>query len=436
MFDSVPPSLPPAQADAVPVRGRIEAIDGLRGWFLALMTITHAPLWGGTWLKTFHPGTYSFVDSASGFVFMSGLVAGLVYSRVAHRSGWEVAAGRMRGRALHLYACTVGLILAIAAIAVIVPDAAHAWRPWVPPLMQPDLRVVGAVLLMLQQAPFVDILPMYALFLVLSPLILRQCMSGRTIPVLATSVLIWGAAQAGVAVTGIQILAKGLNSVRPDMGLPNVFNMAAWQLLFVGGLAIGAAMTQGRLKPQAIFRPQSTYLFWLSLVGIALVTLAVSGFGLHKGWLQPPGTMGSWLALYSDKVRFGLACVIDFAMVAYAATWLLVAGPQASNRGIRIAAAGFGTVVRLPFARLLGRHSLQVYAWQVVLVYALKVLNDHLGAYNMALDTAIMLGTIALLAAPALLRERLTRRRAATAVPQDRGQPESSPSSAATVGSG
>lgn len=431
---SVSPPIP-AQSAAP---ARIEAIDGLRGAFLVLMTITHAVVPGGSILKAFHPDTVAFIDSASGFVFLSGLMAGLVYSRVAVRHGMGVAARRMMVRAGQLYLYAVGLVLALAMVSVLAPGAARSWAEWAGPLTTPDLRAVIAAALLLQEASFADVLPMYAVFLVGGAFWLHLCLTGRTVAVLATSVLVWAVVQVGLTAPLTAALAQAMTRVRGDLNLPDAFNIAAWQILFVAGLALGAAWSQGRLKLDAIFRPQSTYLVWLSVGAAAAIAAATLGLRLNHLEPQAAGSLGWLIQEYTSKERLGLACLLNFAIYAYPAAWLLIAGRQTSDRVLRPVAGLFAALVNAPFLRLLGRHSLQVYAWQVVVIYGLKLVDDHIGASSPLLNAAMILGCIALLAVPAVARERLRSGRGARpetgpptglqALPLDNGMPQNRPS--------
>ena len=71
--------------------GRIQTIDGLRGYFIVFMLINHLTFTGGYMLLYFNHAQLGFVEDAQGFVFLSGLLAGMVYTR-------KMVRGRVRGR--------------------------------------------------------------------------------------------------------------------------------------------------------------------------------------------------------------------------------------------------------------------------------------------------------------------------------------------------
>jgi hypothetical protein len=58
-------------------RGRDVRIDALRGLMLAVMTMDHFP----SLFLDYTYGSLGYVTMAEGFIFLSGLVAGRVYTR-------------------------------------------------------------------------------------------------------------------------------------------------------------------------------------------------------------------------------------------------------------------------------------------------------------------------------------------------------------------
>ena len=69
-------------------------LDTLRGLLLILMTLTHLP----TRLSAYSSQAFGFVSAAEGFVFLSGLVAGMVYWRAIDWRGEDWMRTRLRER--------------------------------------------------------------------------------------------------------------------------------------------------------------------------------------------------------------------------------------------------------------------------------------------------------------------------------------------------
>lgn len=386
--------------------GRIEAIDGLRGAFLLLMTLTHLTVPGGSILKAFHPDTIGFIDSATGFVFLSGMMVGLVYVGVARRRGLAEATRRLHRRALHLYGYAIGLIVLIAVASRLVPGASGAWAEWAGPITRTDWRSAVANLLMVQEASYADILPMYVVFLAFSPAAIWLCLRGRTVWLLTGSTLLWLLCQFGAAQPLNDALASSLAWLRPDLSQPDTFNLAAWQLLYVAGLAAGAAAGQGRLGFAPIFSRRGVVLAWLSLAVLAAIAITTVGLRMNHPGQWAEGGVQHLIDALARKSRLAIGCLVNFAALAYLIAWMLIAGMKVPGR-LGWTSRLFARAVQWPFLTLLGRHSLQVYAWQVVVVYAVKLLGDRLGPATPGVNAAIILTGLAMLALPAMVSEGL-----------------------------
>ena len=64
---------------------------------------------------------------------------------------------------------------------------------------------------------------------------------------------------------------------------------------------------------------------------------------------------------------------------------------------VRRIAEGLTWLFNLPFLRLLGRHSLQIYAWHVVLVYLVFWLDRYYGPFDEFTKTLIAITGVGLL---------------------------------------
>jgi hypothetical protein len=408
------PAPPPADV------ARIGMIDGLRGLFLILMTTTHLTLAGGFFFKHLHPDTVSFIDAAYGFVFLSGLVVGLVYTKAMLRQGLAAGAARLRRRALEVYLHAVAVVAGLALAAVAIPGFAQACADWLGPLASPDWRALAAGVALLQEADYADILQPYVFYMLAAPFALRACLAGRWRTVLGVSVALWVVSQFGAAVPFTSALREGMHAVRPDLRLPSEFNILAWQLVFFPGLILGAQSARGRLELDRWFCATKPGLFIASIAvagACAVLTIVI-----HHAPAELAAAIDTGLLALTSKPRVGLICLANFAAAAYGLTWLALAGPKAAFRWIQTLSNITQQVLSWSFLRLLGRHSLQVYVWHVALVYAVLLLDTTAGPFNALVRHALVIGVFALLAAPALLREQLRgpRRRLASqaAAPQ------------------
>jgi hypothetical protein len=349
--------------------GRLAIIDGLRGYFLVFMLLNHMTFMGGLWLVHVNHAELGYVQDAQGFIFLSGLLVGLIYTRHVLRGDPAAATKKLLRRALELYAYAMALILLVLAAYMSMDYSWEFWGPWLGQPQHDMQSYISAAGTLLYQPVFMDILPQYILYLLVSPWLICLVVRGRSVEVATGSVLLWLAVQLGAHLPVIIALEGLLRSLNPSFTLRSGFNPLAWQLVFVSGLLIGAASAAGRIDWQALFRPDRTLGVKACLAVLAFFLVWRVGF-----------TFEVWHEITADRFRtqdnrqeFSLVFLLNFAALVYAVTWALIAGPRSPHPCVRLVAAALWRLFTLPFLVLLGKHSLQVYAYHVALVYALVV---------------------------------------------------------------
>ena len=348
--------------------------DTLRGLFLVIMTVNHLP----TELRRFTDQSVGLFSAAEGFVFLSGLMAGWVYT---HRFRARGAAGlwtAASGRAKSIYRWHAGSLLAAFVMVQLTERLVGYCSPAVPRLFfeHPALSL-GLGVSLLYQPGLLDLLPMYCGFVMLLPAVIRALESGRRSLVLAISAGVWLAVQWAPPVDGAPLYPINTGS----------FNLLAWQFLFVAGVVVGHARASGRAQ---VSRPSP----WV-LAGAAAV--AVYGIGVHYA---------QWPALWPDRVfgvllnkpALGLLRLADFGCVAYLVGALGARFPRA--------------LTWRPLA-FLGRHSLAVVATQSVAVMGLLQFPGLFATERSR--TLVAAAAVAVLFAAALARQSLLARGAAPA---------------------
>jgi hypothetical protein len=313
-------------------RARDLRFDTLRGLFLVLMTVNHLP----SKMRVFTDQSLGIFSAAEGFVFLSGLIAGWVYTRKFRelgRSGlWDASANRAKS----IYRWHVAALFAAFIVVQVTEHALGYCSPAVPRLFfQHPLESLGLGISLLYQPGLLDLLPMYCVFVMLLPVVIRALEAGHRWLVLGASGAVWLAMQWAPPVDGAPLYPINTGS----------FNLLAWQFLFVAGVTIGHARFSG-LKQ--VVRPSR----WV-VAGAAAVS--VYGFGLHHlGFpaLWPDRALGMLL----NKPALGLLRMANFGCVAYL---------------VSIFGTVFPKALTWSPLELLGRHSLAVVAAQSVLVLAL-----------------------------------------------------------------
>ena len=300
---------------------RIVLIDFLRGLCLLIMTVDHLP---ETLIQKFTWQGFGFFSAAECFVFLSGLVAGRVYGRIAVTRGFAALRQCVLRRAVILYFANAGLI-------TLMILAAHGGFVTLGRGFLPDWSLWTRSMFMIASPVNADILRMYFTFVLLLPAVLWALMNGRLRYVVAISGGLWLAASLGYGMTA---LPAGTG----------YFDIVSWQLLFVVGICFGFTPMPHLTK---LGRPSS----WTN------VCIAVAGtFFVARHWHFLTGQELSpyfeWL--FHWKRTLPLGCLLNFAAVS-----ALVYGFRRP----------LDAVVRtLPGKAItfLGQHSLQVFVWSVL----------------------------------------------------------------------
>ena len=306
-------------------------LDALRGYFLLLMAAEHVP----TPVSHFVQDPLGFNGAAEGFIFLSACLAGLVYGKTFLQSGPQAMMSRIWKRTrwiyfIHLSVLLLTLLIAWPLAGRLVPLANHFHDFLLQPL--PNLLLTP---LLLNQPPLFDILPLYIIFLGLTPFLLLFARRYGWGIMLTISGMIWISVQLKLEPRFISDAFHSF-SVGP-------FNLVAWQFLWACGVVIGEASVRHKLVKKQ-FR-----------VGLAIPALIVVlwGFLIRHG-IWPQTWWNSDLFLWMDKWKLGPLRLLDFAgWVVLMLAW----NPHPSPHIMAVPA-------------LLGRHSLAVFAIHLPLVIA------------------------------------------------------------------
>ena len=324
----------------LPKLQRLPELDALRGLFLVWMTLTHLP----TRFSNLVNEPFGFISSAEGFVFLSAMLIGRLYIRKMMADPAGVRA-HMWKRSLKLYA--YHMFLLAFAFTVAASWAVHAHRIAITNLLNfylnhPGTAILGSALL-IYCPPLFDILPMYVMFLFLTPLLLRAALRVGWKVLLAASALIWLGAQFGLRdlVHNWVVHATHLHIPLQETG---AFNMFAWQAVWLAGLWIGASSAREAIPLARVPR-------W----GVALSAGVCAFFiAVRHVWLGPHMTEQS-LGMLLDKWQIGPLRAMNIAAFMVVFYWM--------RKYVRM------VVAREPFLTL-GKASLQVFCAHLFFVFA------------------------------------------------------------------
>lgn len=323
-------------------------LDFFRGVFLVVMTADH---WPGDFSRPLQQ-PLGLVSAAEGFVFVSGLTAGLVYARMARNHGPLHLRSRAFRRAREIYQTHVFFLAVIFALGVAMQAVGQlpaSWAERIPFLADQPVRGLAYGTLLVFQPKYFNILPLYILLLMLTPGILGAIRRGRTAIVLAASGLVWCLAQLEV---GEALYAWFTRDLGHPVGM--FFDPLAWQFLFVLGLWFGASREAGTLR-----RPRA---WWLTLACLAAaVVLAWYRYQLKQEVYPVEQILGVDMANWTSRAKLGPLRLFNFFILAYLTTGLVTRFPRAFTGR---------------WFRFLGRHSLQVFSYHLLLIYLAAAVQD------------------------------------------------------------
>jgi hypothetical protein len=330
---------------------RLPELDALRGLMLVLMTLAHLP----THAQVVTNQQLGFVSEAEGFIFLSAFLSGRIFGHIANESGFRAVASRVWIRAFRLYG--YHLFLLAIAFTVVATVARHTMQPSLQGLLDfylaHPVHAVGSAILLVYCPPLLDILPMYIIFLLATPIALYLGNRWSWKLVLIPSGFIWVLAQFGLrtAVYARMVHPAGLHIPLNEMG---AFDLLAWQFLWMVGLSVGAGSLGSGIKVMTS-----------KMTVIAALVAATAFFLLRHANVHIPFDGALWSGLV-DKWHLGALRLADFASLAI----LFAASRPWLARWITI-----------PPLVLLGKASLQVFCAHLLFCFAaLSLVGDGTGS--------------------------------------------------------
>jgi hypothetical protein len=287
------------------MKNRIEELDALRGLMLVWMTCTHLP----TVLSIYLNQPVGYFAATEGFIFLSALFTGRICSRLVEREGTAGMCRNVWMRAARLYGYQ--LLLLAAAFVIEAPIAARGNRPAVHNLLNYYFtvgrhRAFIDASVMFYRPPLLDILPIYIIFLSLTPFAVLLGVRWGWKYTLTLGLALWLFAQFGLKNMVYNSLthAFGLRVPLNEMG---AFDLWAWQLWWLVGLWLGVHWANSDLHFDR-WAKKRVVLVPATVIAIALISLRYVQLttGLDFGKFAP----------LFDKWEFGVARMIDFTAVA------------------------------------------------------------------------------------------------------------------------
>ncbi|WP_172798142.1 OpgC domain-containing protein [Pontibacter akesuensis] len=361
---------------------RSHQLDFFRGLFLILILVDHYLTWDNLVMK-FTSEFIGWVSAAEAFVFLSGLTAGLVYTYKLADKGEAYIKKAATKRALDIYKYHTILFLLTLLILFSHKPIRLFWMSTFSDIVHEPMLATLKGFLLLYQPLYLDILPMYAVFLLFVPLAIRSFRNGNHLLLLSISFLLY---LIGTFELVSPLMGPNFFQVRVNLGY---FNLLSWQFLFVIGIFIGFLAYYKKVERLKQNIPLLTValiititLFLLKLLDVSFLNFNL-GFWTEKGHLRP-------LRLLNFAAIFTIVTFVSFR---------------------------FRSWFKYKPINYLGKHSLEVFSFHILLIILFKPFGAYLNSlwkiklsettYIYPYSTLLLLVLIpALYVAPIIMKKR------------------------------
>ncbi len=351
---------------------------------LVLMTITHVPTRYSNWLGQ----PFGFVSAAEGFVFLSAWMVGAVYSARAVEKGIDAMRSALWQRARLVWLCQAALLVFLFTVIADIGVLTHrrAITNLLSFYLAEPIDALWSSLLMVYKPPLLDILPMYVIFMLASPLLLTIGFrrNGWRAVILA-SVVLWLLAQFGLNRELYVSIATATHWKMP-VQQTGAFELFAWQLPWIVGMWMGSRSVTSR--------SERAFPEWIVALAVIYAIACLAWRHAVGQTPFPPHTGLNWLF---DKWNLGPLRLADFFALALIAVRF---GPALAAR------------LRLGVLETMGRASLPVFCSHIVAsLLVLAAIGDSAGRVPLWTETVILAAVLSCLYGTAVLCNRFGGRK-------------------------
>ncbi|HEX4168983.1 MAG TPA: OpgC domain-containing protein [Bryobacteraceae bacterium] len=302
-------------------------MDVLRGFLLLGMTLTHLP----TKAAIISNQTFGFVSDAEGFIFLAAFLVGQIEQRTHQHWGESRVMRDLLRRTWRIYFYHCALLAVAFTLVAEMALRFHllALENLLSFYLQSPRQALIAAALLEYRPSLLDILPMYIVFMLLTPIARRVARSLGWKTVLFVSFIVWVEAQFGLRAWLYRHSALlGLHVPENSTG---AFDLYGSQLLWMIGLALGSIYAE-RLSavPNAAnsdLRIPSwiVKLSWMLAATFLVLRYAPADHWMdaqHYGWLIDKWHLGAFPPdqLRSDCIAFGSFWSADSSLTILQAT--------------------------------------------------------------------------------------------------------------------
>lgn len=296
-------------------------LDVLRGALLIIMTIDHF----SSQVISYY---FSFFSAAEGFVFISGIVMGIYGYNKYKSEGYSTLKSNLIKRSIRIYKYHICTFLVFLLFTEIIHTNDSSYLS-----AQIDLfeKIIWGSLLVYKPSG-TDILPMYIVFVLISPVLIKLIVNKRIGFILAISSILW--------FLNYTFIESRLIYWFPYYNIPlkGVFSVLSWQFIFILGVSTSFLIKSEKINN--IIKSKTTF-YLAMLILIAFLTLRFEIFN------------SEYIKYLTSRNTLGPLRILNFISFAYIVYYLI---SKISMNG------------RLKAVGLLGQYSIQVFTFHLLIL--------------------------------------------------------------------
>jgi hypothetical protein len=352
-------------------KNREYLLDAIRGILLVIMTVDHTRLFYFDFI--FQPiGAFS---AAEGFVFLSGFVYVMVYTK--YEADTPVLISKLWSRMRTMYTFHILLfVIILAEHAFLVHFTGKGLRAELGAFLTGSPWVFVQALTLTYLPYMFNLIPLYILYFAFGYFILKAFNRGRGWLVLVTTGIVWGTI----------VLLKNPYFYIDMLGFPNlsdsfrVFNPLSWFFLFAIGSYFGFRRNKGKTLPF------NKFLLFASLAICIVFFLFRRVPQLYE--------ISAIKHIFNDRSLVSPFRLINFLAFTYLISWIV------RNKKLE----------RRNFLAFIGQYSIYVYIFHIFIIYNLQKMQSFTDALPIWAHMVLLFVVVWSLTVPAFFKETISRK--------------------------
>ncbi len=382
--------------------GRIPYVDGLRGYLIYSMTLSHLGFLGPNLFTHLSHKTFSIFFTGEGFMALSGLMVGYILYRPYIRHGLGKTLGNSLRRSWKIVKYYVAVYVLCALPLLFVDLQSHALLGDYFRLRDPiEITSFGLFLGSVYRPLMFDILYLYIILIGLTPLLIWVALRFGIATLASISFGLWVTVQYQLP-QKVTVKIGEMFQVDPAHLFGN-FSIFAWQFPFVVGVILGMATASNPDRWPAIFDWLRTHVFGLA-AGLCVVFAVFNLLALV-------GPLNIGYLFFSNYLTLSPLTLLNFICFCLVLVMLLHPPTPQAHRLTVTLHQGLAWLLNSRLLTVVGSNSLLTFSASVVLTYwvvAAKPYLETLG-YSLAINTLVFSVVIALIYGTVLVFNALKR---------------------------